>query len=107
VAAVYNFRHDPQGVRVALSQDLSTYDLDNEVVVFDAGSEAMLGDPEHENFLAEHMLIAFGRPGGVQLSDGDLLTYFWCTVGGVTHTRWARVSVFPGQAAPWPPRLGE
>ena len=93
VAAVYNFRHDPQGVRVALSEDLSTYDLDNEVVVFDAGSEAMLGDPEHENFLAEHMLIAFGRPGGVQLSDGDLLTYFWCTVGGVTHTRWARGSV--------------
>ncbi len=93
VAAVYNFRHDPQGIRVALTEDLSTYDLDNEVVVFDAGREATLGNPDHENFLAEHMLIAFGRPGGVLLSDGDLLTYFWCTVDGVTHTRWARLSV--------------
>ena len=91
VAAVYNYRHEPQGVHVAVTEDLSRFDVDNEIVVFDAGAEATLGDTQHENFLAEHMLIAFGKPGGVVLPDGDLMTYFWCTVRGVTHTRWVRL----------------
>ena len=93
VAAIYNFRHEPQGIHLALTEDLSSFDVDNEVVVFDAGAEATLGDPRHENFMAEHMLIAFGKPGGVLLPDGDLLTYFWCTSQGITHTRWARLRV--------------
>ena len=93
VAAIYNYRHEPQGIHVALTEDLSTFDTDNEVVVFDAGAEATLGDPDHPNFLAEHMLIGFGKPGGVLLPDGDLMTYFWCTSQGVTHTRWVRLKV--------------
>jgi hypothetical protein len=91
VAAIYNHRHEPQGVRIAVTEDLSAFDLENEVVVFDAGAEATLGQTNHENFLAEHMLIAFGKPVGSLLSDGDLLVSFWCTVGGVTHTRWVRL----------------
>jgi hypothetical protein len=91
VAAIYNFRHEPQGIHVALTEDLTNYDLEREVVVFDAGAEATLGTPDSDNFLAEHMLIAFGKPGGVRLPDGDLLTYFWCTSGGITHTRWVRL----------------
>ena len=91
VAAIYNYRHDPQGIRVAVTEDLSTFDPETEVTVFDAGAEATLGDPESENFLAEHLLIGFGKPGGVLLPDGDLLTYFWCTVAGVTDTRWVRL----------------
>ena len=78
---------------MALTEDLATFDTERELVVFDAGTEATLGDPSHQNFLAEHMLIAFGKPGGIQLGDGDLLVYFWCTTQGVTHTRWARLSV--------------
>ena len=93
VAAIYNFRHPPQGIRVALTEDLSTYDLEGEIVVFDAGAEATLGVPQSDNFLAEHLLIAFGKPGGLLLPDGDLLAYFWCTVRGVTHTRWVRLRV--------------
>ena len=93
LAAIYNFRHDPHGIRVALTEDLATFDTERELVVFDAGTEATLGEPSHQNFLAEHMLIAFGKPGGIQLGDGDLLVYFWCTTQGVTHTRWARLSV--------------
>ena len=93
VAAIYNFRHEPQGIRVAVTEDLATYDIDHEVVVFDAGAEATLGEPENDNFLAEHMKIAFGKPSGVLLPDGDLLTFFWCTSGGVTHTRWTRLRV--------------
>ena len=91
VAAIYNYRREPQGIHLAITGDLCTYDLENEVVLFDAGAEATLGRPHHENFLAQHMLIGFGKPGGFLLPDGDLMTYFWCTSQGVTHTRWARV----------------
>lgn len=93
VAAIYNYRHESQGIRVAVSEDLLNFDLKNEVVAFDAGAEATLGDPDHSNFLAKHMLIGFGKPGGVLLEDGDLMTYFWCTSQGVTHTRWVRLEV--------------
>ena len=91
VAAIYNHRHHPQGIRVALTADLATFDLEDEVVVFDAGAEATLGETTHDNFLAEHMLIAFGKPGGILLPGGDLLTWFWCTTQGVTHTRWVKL----------------
>ena len=93
VAVIYNYRHEPQGIHVAVSEDLSHFDLDNQLVVFDAGAEATLGETSHENFLAEHMLIAFGKPRGWVLADGTILTCFWCTSGGVTHTRWVRLSV--------------
>ena len=93
VAAIYNFRHEPHGIHLAVTDDLSHFDVDHEVVVFDAGKEATLGKPKTENFLAEHMLIGFGKPGGTLLSIGDILTYFWCTVGDVTDTRWVRVRV--------------
>ena len=93
VAAIYNYRHEPQGIHVAITEDLASFDTEHEVVVFDAGAEATFGTPESENFLAEHMLIAFGKPAGVLLDDGTLLTFFWCTSGGVTHTRWVRLRV--------------
>jgi BNR repeat-like domain len=93
VAAIYNHRGEPQGIRVALSEDLSHFDREREAVVFDAGKEATFGHTDHENFLAEHLLIAFGKPGGICLADGSLLTFFWCTSQGVTHTRWVRLAV--------------
>lgn len=93
VAAIYNYRHEPQGVRVALTEDLTHFDTENEIVVFDAGAEAALGNPDHPNFFAEHMLIGFGKPGGVLLSNGDLMTYYWCTSQGVTQTRWTRLEI--------------
>ena len=91
VAAVYNYRHDPQGVRVAISGDLTTFDLENETTIFDAMAEATLGVPENDNFLTQHMLIGFGKPGGILLNDGTIIASFFCTVGGVTHTRWVRL----------------
>jgi hypothetical protein len=90
VAAIYNHRHDPHGIRVAFSENMTHFD--REIIIFDAGTEAALGEPENDNFLAEHMQIAFGKPGGVCLPDGDLLTYFWCTKEGITHTRWVRLT---------------
>ena len=91
VAAIYNYRHEPQGIHMALSDDLANYDVADEVVVFDAGDEAILGEPGHDNFLAEHMQIGFGKPGGILLSSGSILTWFWCTSDKVTHTRWAEL----------------
>ena len=94
VAAVYNHRGDPPGVRVAITEDLTTFDRSAELVVFDAGAEATFGATEHENFLAEHQLIAFGKPQGIFLERvGTLLVFFWCTVAGVTHTRWVEVEL--------------
>ena len=93
VAAIYNFRHDPQGIHVSLTSDLENFDVENKVVVWDAGREATLGEPETDNFLAEHMKIAFGRPAGLLLPNGDLLTFFWCTSKEVTETRWVKVRV--------------
>lgn len=93
VAAIYNYRHEPHGIRMALTSDLSDYDIDNQIVVFHAGVEATLGEPEHENFLAEHMKIAFGKPAGIVLADGTVLTWFWCTSGRVTHTRWMQLGI--------------
>jgi hypothetical protein len=91
VAAIYNYRHEPQGIRVALNQDWSTFDLENEVVVFDAHAEASTGKPKTDSFLDEHLKIGFGKPSGILLKDGTLMTYFWCTSDGITHTRWARL----------------
>ena len=93
LVAIYNFRHDPHGIRVALSEDLATFDTERELVVFDAGTEATLGEPSHQNFLAEHTAHRLRQTRCIQLGDGDLLVYFWCTTQGVTHTRWARLSV--------------
>ncbi len=93
VAAVYNYRHEPQGIHVAISKDLEEFDLDNEVTVFDAGAEATLGTPKSDQFFEEHNLIGFGKPAGHLCDDGTLLTYFWCTSGGVAQTRWVKLSV--------------
>ena len=92
VAAIYNHRHDPHGIRVAVSEDLEHFDRDNELVVFDAGAEAQLGETDTDQFFEEHMLIGFGKPCGHIDRDGTLLVYFWCTSRGVTHTRWVRIS---------------
>ena len=88
---IYNFRHAPQGIRVALSRSLAQFDLDNEIVVFDAGAESSIGQSDRESFLAEHQRIGFGKPHGFRMRSGHLFVSYWCTVGGVTHTRWARL----------------
>jgi hypothetical protein len=92
VAAVYSYRREPQGVHVAVSEDLEHFDVDNKVVAFEAGREAVLGNPEPTS-LAVNMAQGFGRPGGKLLADGSLLVYLWGTVDGVSHGRWVRISL--------------
>ena len=91
VAAVYNYRHEGQGVHVAVSEDLVNFDTQNEVVVFDAGDDAMVREPRSDSALDMNLTIGFGRPFGTALPNGDLYAAFWCTRDGVTHTRWVRL----------------
>jgi len=93
VAVIYNFRHQPEGVRLAISSNQSEFDLDNEIVVFDAAGETTTGEAASDTVLNRNMKIAFGRPNGVRLPDDDLLVSYWCTRDDVTHGRWARIAV--------------
>ena len=93
IAAVYNYRHEPQGIHLVLARDFRSFAVDEEIVVFAAGSESVLGELEDEHYLTKNAHVAFGRPNGVALTDGTVLIWFWCTVGDVTHTRWVRVAV--------------
>ena len=90
VVAIYAYRREPQGIRAAVSENLEHFD--DETVVFDAGGEAILGDPESTS-LALNMAQGFGRPGGRLLPDGDVLAFYWGTRGGISQTRWARIDV--------------
>ena len=93
IAAVYNYRHEPEGIHLVIGRDLSDFDTENEIAIFRAGQETTVGRPKDDHFLSKNEKIAFGRPNGVSLSDGTILTWFWSTIGGVTHTRWSRVSL--------------
>jgi hypothetical protein len=93
VGAIYNYRHEPQGIHLALTSDLKHFDTERELVVYDAHGQATTGPPEGDAFVAKKVKIAFGRPGGRRLAEGTLLVWYWCTVDGVTQTRWARVAV--------------
>ena len=93
IAVIYNYRHDPQGIHLAVNRDHSEYDLDHEIVVFDAGGETTTGKAAIDTVLNKNLKVAFGRPNGVRLPNGDLLVSYWCTSNGVTHSRWARIAV--------------
>ena len=93
VAAVYNYRHEPQGVRVALSEDFVNFDTQTEVVVFDAGDDATVSEARSDAALDINLAIGFGRPFGTTLPNGDLYVTFWCTRDGITRTRWVRLGV--------------
>ena len=91
VAVIYTHRAEPEGVRLAIGTGKSPFE--DEVVVFDAGDEALLGEPDRSDPLATNMAQGFGKMGGVLLPSGELMVTYWGTVDGVSHCRWARVRV--------------
>ena len=94
VAALYNDRTDPgQGIKLAISEDLSNFDTENQITVFDPAQETTVGFPRQDTSLARNLVIGFGRPDGICLQDDTLLTYFFGTIDGISHTRWARIEV--------------
>jgi GAF domain-containing protein len=89
VAVLYTHRTEPEGVRLAIGYE----NFDEEIVIFDAGDEALLGDPDRSDALATNMAQGFGKMGGVLLKTGELMVTYWGTVNGVSHCRWATVQV--------------
>lgn len=82
------------GIAVALSQDGGrTWDLENQVLVWDAVGQEYLGVTHRPSYPASHDNIAFGKPHTARLSNGDVFSSWWCTQACVTHIRYARLAV--------------
>ena len=95
LAAAYSVRERMKpGVLVTLSEDGGrTWDLENQVMVWDAVGQEFLGVDHKPEYPASHDNIAFGKPNLVRLPGGDLLASWWCTQAGITHIRCARLTV--------------
>jgi len=95
LAAAYTRRdREKPGIMVVLSPDHGrTWDLDNQLMVWDAVGQEYLGVPHKPSYPASHDNIAFGKPNLARLLDGSLLCSWWCTQACVTHARFARLRV--------------
>ena len=95
LAAIYTLRAAEQpGFMVALSADLGqSWDLDNQVRVWDATGWTHLGISSPDKYPRSHDTIAFGAPTLLSTAEGDLYASWWCTYASLTHIRWARLRV--------------
>jgi len=93
VALAYTRREGMQpGILVALSEDDGkTWDLEHQVLVWDAVGQEYLGVEHKPEYPASHDNIAFGKPNLARLPDGSLICTWWCTQACVTHTRFAKL----------------
>jgi hypothetical protein len=93
LAAAYTSRKGMQpGIYVALSEDGGeAWDVENQVMVWDAVGQEFLGVEHKPSYPASHDNIAFGKPNLARLPNGELICSWWCTQACVTHTRWARL----------------
>jgi hypothetical protein len=93
--ATYSRRErERPGIYVVLSEDEGrTWDLENEVNVWDAVGQEFLGVVHKPSYPASHDNIAFGKPNTARLSDGTFISSWWCTQACVTHARFARLAV--------------
>lgn len=95
LAAIYTLREAEQpGFLVALSHDLGqSWDLENQVRVWDATGWTHLGISSPDKYPRSHNTIAFGAPTLMTTLEGDLYASWWCTYASLTHIRWARLRV--------------
>lgn len=95
LAATYVAREKTTpGVIVVLSHDGGkSWDLENQVMVWDAVGQEYLGVIHKPSYPASHNNIAFGKPNTVRLPSGDILSSWWCTQACVTHIRCARLTI--------------
>lgn len=95
MVAIYTSRTGLQpGFRVALSTDNGlTWDLDNQLLLWDATGRDRLGIHAPESYPRSHDTIAFGAPTALRLLDGDIFVSFWCNEMSITHIRCARLRV--------------
>lgn len=82
------------GFRVACSSDLgATWDLENQVQLWDATGWTHLGISSPDKYPRSHDTIAFGAPTLLTTHDGALYASWWCTLASITHVRWARLEI--------------
>ena len=95
MAAIYTRREsDNPGLFVTLSEDEGkTWDLENQVCVWDATGRDKLGVVSLESYPRSHDTIAFGAPHAMRLMNGNILVSFWCTEMSITHVRSAILKV--------------
>ena len=93
LAAVYTLRESEQpSFMVALSADWGqSWDLVNQVRVWDATGWTHLGISSPDKYPRSHDTIAFGAPTLLSTEEGDLYASWWCTYASLTHIRWARL----------------
>ena len=95
MAATYSIREGMKpGILVALSEDEGkTWDLEHQVMAWDAVGQEFLGVSHKPTYPASHDNIAFGKPNTARLPGGDILSSWWCTQACVTHIRYARLTL--------------
>jgi hypothetical protein len=95
LAAIYTLREaGAPGFFVTLSTDGGqTWDLENQVRVWDATGWTHIGLSSPDKYPRSHNTIAFGAPTLVTLQNGDLYASWWCTYASLTHIRWARLGL--------------
>ena len=93
LAAAYTRREGMNpGTLVVVSEDEGkTWDLDHQVMVWDAVGQEYLGVEHRPSYPASHDNIAFGKPNLARSADGSLICSWWCTQACVTHIRFARL----------------
>jgi len=82
------------GFMAALAKDDGrTWDLDNQVRLWDATGWTTIGISSPGKYPRSHDTIAFGAPTLMRTLHGDLYASWWCTYASVTHLRWARLAI--------------
>ncbi|MQG18341.1 MAG: exo-alpha-sialidase [SAR202 cluster bacterium] len=92
IATLYTKRHGKQGIYLAITDDLSHYDIKNELQIFDAGHEGILGTPIERDVFSINLAQGFGKPGGSLLENGQILLHYWGTKNSISQTMWATVN---------------
>lgn len=89
--AIYTSREQTSpGFFACVSDDWGlTWDIANQIVVWDATGRERLGIDAPESYPRSHDTIAYGAPTANLLNNGDILFSFWCTEMSITHIRYA------------------
>ena len=92
---IYNRRNcDDAGIYITTSEDMGkTWNLDNQVLVWNAHGRANIGTDKGETFLDNWATFAFGRPDIHRIDDKHFIIVFWATEDMITQVRWCKLAL--------------
>ncbi len=93
--AIYTCRSSKRpGIYAAISEDDGkTWNMDNQLRLFDATGREFFGLDHPPTYPASHDNVAYGMPCAKRLPCGDIMAHWWSTAACVTQTRYARLQV--------------